>query len=149
MGKPVSDCCGTIISPPGPQGPTGPAGPTGATGPTGPTGSIPTDPVFNSVSTDSYLDANGDAVLTEITGQLFVGGSAAADTILIDAVTSVHININGSIPAIAADANGVGFNNSAPIMKPAIVGSRGGNVALANLLTQLALYGLIIDGTSP
>lgn len=32
--------------------------------------------------------------------------------------------------------------------KPTITGSRGGNAALANLLTQLANYGLITDGTT-
>jgi hypothetical protein len=31
---------------------------------------------------------------------------------------------------------------------PTVVGSRGGNVALANLLTALASQGLIIDGTT-
>jgi hypothetical protein len=31
---------------------------------------------------------------------------------------------------------------------PTITGSRGGNAALANLLTALAAMGLIVDGTS-
>jgi hypothetical protein len=41
-----------------------------------------------------------------------------------------------------------GFNNTAPIAKPTVTGSRGGNAALASLLTALADYGLITDGTS-
>jgi hypothetical protein len=45
-------------------------------------------------------------------------------------------------------AGNVGFNNSAPLAKPTITGSRGDNAALASLLTQLAAYGLITDGTS-
>lgn len=32
---------------------------------------------------------------------------------------------------------------------PTVTGSRGGNVALANLLTVLAAAGVIVDGTTP
>lgn len=41
-----------------------------------------------------------------------------------------------------------GFNNTAPISKPTVSGSRGGNAALASLLTALASYGLITDSTT-
>ncbi len=43
---------------------------------------------------------------------------------------------------------GLGFNGTAPVAKPAISGSRGGNAALASLLTQLAAMGLITDSTT-
>ena len=42
----------------------------------------------------------------------------------------------------------VGFNNTAPIARPTVTGSRGGNAAVASLLTQLAAYGLITDSTT-
>ena len=42
----------------------------------------------------------------------------------------------------------VGFYNTAPQSKPTITGSRGGNVALADLLTELAILGLIIDSST-
>ena len=45
-------------------------------------------------------------------------------------------------------AGAIGFNNVTPIAKPTISGSRGGNAALASLLTQLAAYGLVTDGSS-
>lgn len=45
-------------------------------------------------------------------------------------------------------ASGVGFHGSNPKAKPTITGSRGGNAALASLLTQLASYGLITDSTT-
>jgi len=41
-----------------------------------------------------------------------------------------------------------GFNDTAPIAKPTVSGSRGGNAALASLLTALANYGLITDSSS-
>lgn len=42
----------------------------------------------------------------------------------------------------------VGFYNTAPAAKPTISGSRGGNAALASLLTGLAGLGLITDSSS-
>lgn len=45
-------------------------------------------------------------------------------------------------------ASAVGFHGSTPIAKPTVTGSRGGNAALASLLTQLASYGLITDSSS-
>jgi hypothetical protein len=39
-------------------------------------------------------------------------------------------------------------NNATPPAKPTVTGSRGGNAALASLLTALASYGFITDGTS-
>jgi len=44
--------------------------------------------------------------------------------------------------------NTIGFFGTAPAAKQAPSGSRGGNAALASLLTALAAYGLITDNTS-
>lgn len=44
---------------------------------------------------------------------------------------------------------GIGvWNTGSPAAKPAVTGSRGGNVALASLLTALASYGLITDSST-
>jgi hypothetical protein len=42
----------------------------------------------------------------------------------------------------------VGFNNTTPVAKPTITGSRGGNAALASLLAALAATGLLTDSTT-
>ena len=42
----------------------------------------------------------------------------------------------------------VGFNNTSPVAKQTVTGSRGGNAALASLLTALSNYGLITDSSS-
>ena len=55
---------------------------------------------------------------------------------------------NSGDKAIHINHLGVGFNNIAPIAKPTITGSKASGDALVNLLTALANYGLIIDGTS-
>jgi len=41
-----------------------------------------------------------------------------------------------------------GFNGTAPTAKPTVAGAKGGNVALANLLTALATMGLLTDSTT-
>ena len=45
------------------------------------------------------------------------------------------------------DVSNIGLFGTAPVAQQTITGSRAGNVALANLLTGLANYGLIIDST--
>lgn len=45
-------------------------------------------------------------------------------------------------------AGTTGFNGTAPAAKPTVTGSRGGNAALASLLTALAGTGLITDSTT-
>lgn len=45
-------------------------------------------------------------------------------------------------------AQKIGFFNATPIARPTVTGSRGGNAALASLLTQLANLGLVNDDTT-
>lgn len=61
--------------------------------------------------------------------------------------TNLTIEHNSTV-RIKVDSTGLGFFNTAPVAKQSISGSRGGNAALADLLTKLALLGLITDGTS-
>jgi len=42
----------------------------------------------------------------------------------------------------------VGFNNTTPIAKPTVTGSKGANAALTSLLTALSNYGLITDSST-
>lgn len=42
----------------------------------------------------------------------------------------------------------IGFQGAAPLAKPTVTGSRGGNAALTSLITALANYGLITDSTT-
>ncbi|MFG3510245.1 hypothetical protein ACGF5F_32635 [Streptomyces sp. NPDC047821] len=44
--------------------------------------------------------------------------------------------------------NQLGFHGATPVAKQTVTGSRGGNAALADLLTKLATLGLIADGTT-
>lgn len=82
------------------------------------------------------------------------GGSITAREYLT--INSDHdANGSGDIRLAAGGSNkiivgpaGVGFHGVAASARPTITGSRGGNAALADLLTKLAATGLITDSTS-
>jgi hypothetical protein len=80
-----------------------------------------------------------DAVTISSGGSLLVGTST-------DGMTA-----NGSV-AIAKDlahrGTLLGFYNTSPASKQTVTGSRGGNAALASLLTALATTGLITDSST-
>jgi hypothetical protein len=70
---------------------------------------------------------------------------------LLLGTTTDGMTAAGSI-AIAKDlahrGTKLGFYNTAPAVKPTVTGSRGGNAALASLLTALAGLGLLTDSSS-
>ena len=69
------------------------------------------------------------------------GGVSFALTIDTDGNTNIAGNLDH-------DGSGIGFYGTVPIAKPTVTGSRGGNAALASLLTALANLGLITDNTT-
>jgi hypothetical protein len=67
---------------------------------------------------------------------------------IIDAPISIN-RASGIVQLTNTTIQGrVGFNNEAPFAKPTVTGAKGGNTALASLLTALAGYGLIVDGST-
>lgn len=54
----------------------------------------------------------------------------------------------GDIRLMASGSDKIGFHGASPIAQQTVSGSRGGNAALADLLTKLANIGLIVDSTS-
>ncbi len=76
--------------------------------------------------------------------ELQVGGTATFGlaTILFDAVpTFTFLKDSGGIKA--------GFFGAAAVAKPTVAGARNANPALTDLLTDLALLGLVTDSTTP
>ena len=81
---------------------------------------------------------------TEIATTEFVQASfATTDFVSTSFLMLTGGNLSGPLKTLT-----VGFNGTAPIVKPTVSGSRGGNAAVAALLTALASYGLITDSTS-
>jgi hypothetical protein len=55
---------------------------------------------------------------------------------------------SGAVHTIDGSGNKLGFHGALSVAQQTVTGSRGGNAALASLLTKLATLGLIVDGTS-
>lgn len=71
-----------------------------------------------------------------------------ANTIdIINGESGKAINLSGAI-SLGQASDTIGFFATTPIGKPTVSGSRGGNAALASLLTALANLGLIINNSS-
>jgi hypothetical protein len=88
---------------------------------------------------ESGSDAGGNLNLVRFSDT----GTNLGSTLTINRNTGLILVQN----ALQVNGN-VGFNGVAPPARPAITGSRGGNAALASLLTQLASTGLITDTTT-
>lgn len=70
-----------------------------------------------------------------------IGGVASSTLFVLKTPGSTQNNI-------ALLGNNVGFFGATPAAKPTVTGSRGGNAALASLLTALSTLGLITDSSS-
>lgn len=80
----------------------------------------------------SYLRLSADAQNTQVAGKVeFVDSLYGATRHVLDGA-----------------ANTLGFHGATPVAKQTVSGSRGGNAALADLITKLATLGLVTDGTS-
>ncbi len=77
----------------------------------------------------AYVGTNpGGAYVSPLTGS-----TTSANSLLLNGHPDTYFQVNLGFSAIA---------------KPTITGSRGGNAALASLLTALASYGIITDSTT-
>ena len=105
-----------------------------------------------------YSRPAGTAPLTALTidGQSISGTDKVAVIAMdnltgsLGGITFSNINAGGHTPLrMCADtAAKIGFLGAAASARPVVTGSRGGNAALASLLTALATLGLITDSTT-
>ena len=126
-------------------------------------GSGYTDGASNTLADDAYggiyvLNSSGGtiiAVFSVVRQPIYNGISPPATLALTARAPSVGsgcvLNANWTATATSLSLNPtgqhIGFNGSTPIAKPSVSGSRSGNAALASLLTALATYGLVTDGS--
>jgi hypothetical protein len=76
-----------------------------------------------------------------------ISGGGADDFEIYQPSGEIRLNVGGTNP-LRLSGGTLGFYGTAPGIKPTITGSRGGNAALASLLTSLAGLGLITDSTT-
>jgi hypothetical protein len=107
------------------------------------------------LTTERFVDVRvtGDANARHIIyadGKFEWGDGTARDTNLYRSAANV-LKTDDSLH-VALDfrhlGTNLGFYNATAVAKPSITGSRGGNAALASLLTQLATLGLVTDSTT-
>jgi hypothetical protein len=83
---------------------------------------------------------------------ILFGGDADIGRIAANRVgTNTNFHVGGEIEIdgnINHDGGGAGFFGATPVVQPNVAGSRGGNAALASLLTALVALGLVSDSTS-
>lgn len=102
------------------------------------------------VTGDAVSRLRIDASASGGPGTLVFGDGASADTNLYrSAVDTLKTDDSFHVGATLRHlGSSLGFYNSAAVTKPSATGSRGGNAALASLLTALASLGLVTDSTT-
>lgn len=103
------------------------------------------------------LEATGaDLIVSNWSGTAFNGTQRSYDRYSADAMNVQHAGKREYVSAlygatrhvIDGTADQLGFHGKAPVGQQAVTGSRGGNAALASLLTALDTLGIIDDQTS-
>ena len=75
----------------------------------------------------------------------------AKDAAVLHCTAEVQVNattFGASVHTLNGVSNTLGFHGATAVAKQTVAGSRGGNAALANLMTALATLGLFTDGTT-
>lgn len=66
----------------------------------------------------------------------------------LNKLRSRFLDLHGDVRAATGADDVLGFFGVPRVARPVVTGSRGGNAALASMLTALASLGLIIDSTT-
>lgn len=103
--------------------------------------------VSNNGAAGLEFDSDGAAYGAGTAAMLAYNRTSSAYVPLTITGLSVSFRATNTV-RLSVDSNGIGFFGATPIAKPNVSGSRGGNAALASLLTSLAALGLISDGTT-
>lgn len=130
----------------------------------------PNTAVFTTLTATGNIDLGSDSAART----MFVRGNASGvgggvftawrnnntNVIAVGNKSAIFVSAYDARPYIYSAANyiefsagfmtngNVGFFGTTPIAKPTVTGSRGGNAALASLLTALSNYGLVTDSTT-
>jgi len=86
----------------------------------------------------------GEVETEGVTGDLAVGGDLS-----VSGITTIYGYFGaGGNMGLGSAPSLVGFFGATPAARPTVTGSRGGNAAVASLLTALETLGLIVDDTT-
>jgi hypothetical protein len=103
------------------------------------------------ISHSDQASTTGYALVQNAAGQTWVNAASGQFVNLAIAGAS-RFQVNNTQTVIGTElyhtGSKAGFYNTTPISKPTVTGSRGGNAAVASLLTGLAALGLVTDSSS-
>lgn len=85
---------------------------------------------------------------TDASNNLTLGDTAGFGDVYLLSPHTLTIYGGGSV-RIQVNGTGMGYFGTTPAAQQTVTGSRGGNVALASLLTALANYGIIVNSSTP
>lgn len=115
---------------------------------------------FSSYSQAALILAKNQRIYSNVTPHSLAVPTLGSDYFMWSDTINGWVFVVGGSPSLQVNAgqvtttvptkftDHVGFFNTVPGAQPTILGSRGGNAALADLLTKVATLGLWIDGTS-
>lgn len=118
---------------------------------TGGTQGVDTGALQQQINTETAQRTAADAALhSELTSVSNAGASTASSlnaSIAAEASTRAYAD-SQLLPKNGGVTGLIGFQGSPPISRPTVTGAKGGNAALASLLSALATYGLITDSST-
>jgi hypothetical protein len=98
----------------------------------------------------TYADSVVALTITDAATVGIDGAPAAGTNVVILHPWALHVRTGATkLQDLQHAGTNLGFFATTATTQKTVTGSRGGNAALASLLTQLAAYGLIVDGSSP
>lgn len=96
--------------------------------------------------TDTNSKPDGSTLTGAPTNSLVISNDWNSDSSEVVIAANQAIGLRIGVNTVTNSE--LAFHGTAPIAKPNVTGSRGGNAALTSLLTALANYGLITDSTT-
>lgn len=113
------------------------------------TGNLQVDQTITAVKLTSFIGGGWGIDGNATSGmRVSAGVGSSHDFILLNqAQSQIIMSVPTGTDSMKFEGN-VSFNGAAPAAKPTVSGSRGGNAALASLLTALEAYGLITDSST-
>lgn len=93
---------------------------------------------------DNIVGSGVANITLDTSGNIEMGGSAPTGS-----EPSIVIASDGSLTLQGSQGSGITFSSGSAVTPISVTGSRGGNAALASLLTALDSVGLITDSTTP
>lgn len=97
---------------------------------------------------DTFMPITLDGSILNLSASASIAMTLSGSTLTFADAKNMAFNTTTGTKIGTGTTQKIGFWNATPVVKPTVTGSRGGNAALASLLTALASMGLVVDSSS-